>query len=229
MINGRLELDDLIGNKGQLAILRKVDSGLVLITGKIGTGKTTVALAKAYELTGVWLDENQRDGRVFPIPDEPDGRGGYVERYLGTDMTVANLPRVGFFVPHLFYARFIQIVDEVQDTPRDVIKRFKIGNTTPRDHLFMLVTSEPQKLDKAIRDRCADTTIEMQELKMDEIEQLAARTCSAIDLPYEQRYVQRMITAGIRRPRSVIKILNWVKNGGDFEEAIRRAMSIDAV
>ena len=51
-------LDDMVGNQEALAELREVQNGFVLISGTMGCGKTSTALAFANQRMGVQIDEH---------------------------------------------------------------------------------------------------------------------------------------------------------------------------
>jgi len=211
----------MLGNEAAISVLRRTESGLVLIHGDIGTGKTSAALALVRERTGVWLDEFGSDRQTYKLPD---GGQGLAMRYLATDMERGLLWPSGLYTPSMFYRQFIHILDEAQDIPRKVLSRMRIANTPPKGWLYIFCTSEPMKLDRAIRDRC--TSVALGRLGMADITRLAERTCAELGVTFDGNIGTALARYEIQRPRAIIAVIDYLQKGMKLDDAIRTVMPL---
>jgi len=197
---------EMIGNASALAALRAVESGFVLIEGPIGCGKTSLALAWAREKFGVPLEEST----VFSCPGEY-----YVRHCHASDFEVneATQSRLFFW----WHTPTILIVDEAQEL---LLKRqqSRLKTIPARQNLtLVLVTSEPEQIEKSIRDRC--TRIRLGPLSARELKPMVERACGLRGIPYDSAILPALNRAGIFRPRAILNVVEAVANGVPVEQA----------
>jgi DNA polymerase-3 subunit gamma/tau len=137
-------LDALVGNAGAVASVRKMIAAKavphsVLFTGPSGCGKTTVARIVARELGVSELDLRELDSAQF--------RGIDTAREIRQTMTLA--PMSG--------PCRVWVLDEVHKMTADGQNAMlKALEDTPAHVWFLLCTTEPDKLIRAIRTRCTE-------------------------------------------------------------------------
>ena len=148
-------LEQVAGNKGTMAaVLSMVEKKRVphaiLLTGPSGCGKTTVGRIIARTLGCDRAEFNEIDSAQF----------------RGID-SIRELREVMQYAPQAGAVR-VWLIDEVHKLTNDAQNAMlKMLEDTPSHCYFMLATTDPDKLIKAIRTRC--TSIELQSLTPEEI------------------------------------------------------------
>jgi len=200
-------LDDLIGHADAIKELRQVQSGFVLISGGIGCGKTSVALAFAEERSGLRLEEHKFVGCL--------GRR-IVGHMHASDFEIADVEnaREWFFS----YTPTIIIVDEAQElTSKRQQSRLK--TIPPRPELtLILVTQDPMSLEASIRDRCVK--INLGGVSARELPALVQRGCTLAGIPYDVEIVKALNRAEIYRPRAVLNVIEAISHGKSITQAV---------
>src|ERR1700690_1937837 len=176
-------LSDMVGNAESLAALRAIDSGFVLISGPIGTGKTSSAIAYVREKSGVDFQETEMKCR-------PDGY--WVQHVHAVDFEVSDAEhRKVFFAWEL--PTWI-IIDEAQD----LVKRqwSKLKTIAPRERLtLILCTSDPDKIEPSLVDRC--THIRLGPMSFRELRPMIERACAVRGIPYDPTIAPACNKAGV--------------------------------
>jgi ATPase family associated with various cellular activities (AAA) len=215
----RLTLDDLVGQQDALKLLRATEYGFVLIYGPMGCGKTTAALARAHELTGIWLTE---DGVASAGYRTPDGKGHTVRRHIGQTLTKDDIRTWGTL--EIWPVR-VRIIDEAQEIPPRVLAHLKVLDYKSRERLIILCTTDPRTLDPAIVDRCVK--VPLCPLGLDETKVLVERICAGRGMLFcDPRISESINKAEITRPRQIITVLDDVARGLTLEKAILNARGL---
>jgi DNA polymerase III delta prime subunit len=200
-------LNDMIGNTDALAALRAIESGFVLISGPMGCGKTSVALAWAKLRTGVHLEESQT--KCAP------GRF-YLQHVHASlfEMDEATQRKVFFY----WNTPTLLLVDEAHElTLKRQQSKLKTIPNRP-DLTIALITSEPEQIEASIRDRCAK--IRLGPLSAREIKPLVERGCQMRGIPYSPERLQAINRAGVFRPRAILNVVDSVSRGVPIEQAV---------
>lgn len=96
----------------------------------------------------------------------------------------------------------------------------KILEDTPRHTFFVIATTDPQKLNKAIKSRC--TTFTVSELGSIELVKLLRRICKKEGKPeYDKKTLKLIAKKSMGSPREAVKLLDQVINIDDPEKAIK--------
>jgi DNA polymerase III delta prime subunit len=201
------KLEEMVGNADALAALRQIQNGFVLIEGPIGCGKTSTALAWAKERTGVPIEE----GTTFSSQGHHYVRHCHASEFEIND-AVHN--RIFFYWP----TPTLIIVDEAQEL---MLKRqqSRLKTIPARPHLtLVLVTSEPDKIEASIRDRCA--RIRLGPLSARELKPMVERACKLRGIEYQPEILPALSRAGIFRPRAILNVVDAVARGVPIASAV---------
>lgn len=200
-------IDEMVGNTEALNSLRAIDSGFVLISGPIGCGKTSTALAWVHERSGVKLEEQQ----AFYVP------GSYfVQHVHAHDFEIDDAAKAKFFFQHRTPTWII--VDEAQELQ---LKRqqTKLKVIPPRPNfVLILCTSMPDQIEASIRDRCAH--IRLGPLSARELKPMVERACSLRGIEFRTEILAALNRAGIFRPRSILQVVDSMARGVSLEAAV---------
>jgi DNA polymerase III delta prime subunit len=201
------QIDGMIGNTEALAELHKVDSGFVLISGAVGTGKTSLALAYIAEKSGRRIEEHQRDiclGSYFCL------------HCHAADFEIGDAERAKWFFTRSTPTWIC--VDEAQELQ---LKRqqSRLKCIPLRDNLtIMLCTQDASQIEKSIQDRCVK--IRLGALSAREVPDLVRRTCASLGIPYDVEITKALNRAEIFRPRAIINACEAVSRGKTPAQAV---------
>jgi DNA polymerase III gamma/tau subunit len=197
-------LDKLVGNAKTTQLVRNwLDKGevphAILFTGDSGCGKTTVARIIANEL-GVteWPDLVEVNSADF--------KGIESVRDVRSKMNLSGKKRVWIF-------------DEVHKWTNDAQNAFlKPLEDTP-DHVhFILCTTDPQKLLKALVNRC--THVEMEKLTTDDMTKLVRRVCKKEKVTLTDDVTDKLVDVSDGSARKALVLLDKIRRLGSEAEQI---------
>lgn len=200
-------IDDMVGNTEALSELRGVTSGFVMIEGQMGCGKTSTALAFAYERTGIRIEEHQTKSCLGKY---------YVSHIHASAFDLDDATQRKMF----FYAATptLIIVDEAQEMTQKR-QQSKLKTIPPRaDLTLVFCTTDPQMIEASIRDRCAK--IRLGPLSARELPVLVKRACAARGVPYTPEIVQAMNRAECFRPRAIFNAVDGLSRGKSIAQAV---------
>lgn len=190
------ELSDVIGNKATINSLRSVLESknpprAYLFSGQAGCGKTTLGRIVANSLgTGI------HDLREINSAD-----------FRGID-TVREIIRTMGLAP-LNGERKAYIIDECHKLTSDAQNALlKPLEDTPEHVVFILATTDPGKLIKAIKDRCAK--YEVSPLETSELRELLSSVVSDKKLDIGRNTIRSIISAVEGSPRAALVALGMV-------------------
>ena len=199
--------DQMVGNTDALANLMSTPSGMVLIYGPMGCGKTSLALAFAHARTGVRIEEQQTEYLMGHH---------YVSHVHAMDFDITDAMQAKWY----FFSRTpcVIIVDEAQElTEKRQQSRLKTMKNRP-DLTIVFCTTDPQALDPAIVDRCIK--VRLGPLAAREVPQLVQRACTARGIPYDVEIVKALNRSEIFRPRAIIQAVDAIAAGKSVPEAV---------
>ncbi len=200
-------IDEMVGNSEALSELRAVTSGFVMIHGPMGCGKTSTALAFAYERTGKRIEEHQTLQCL----------GKYYVSHIHAsafDLDDATQRKMFFYTatPTLI------IVDEAQEMTQKR-QQSKLKTIPPRaDLTLVFCTTDPDMIEASIRDRCAK--IRLGPLAARELPVLVKRACEARGVTYTSEIVQAMNRAECFRPRAIFNAVDALARGKSIAQAV---------
>lgn len=200
-------LDEFVGNEAAIKELRQVKSGFVLISGAIGCGKTSVALAFAQERSGHKIEEHKWAGSL----------GRYIVGHMhASDFDIADAENRRWWFHEA--TPTILIVDEAQELTNKR-QQSRLKTIPPRAELILiLVTQDPSSLEASIRDRCVK--INLGGLPARELPALVKRGCQIVGIPYDAAIVQALNRAEIFRPRAVLNVVEAISRGKSIAQAV---------
>jgi DNA polymerase III delta prime subunit len=200
-------LDEMVGNVEALSELKSVTDGFVLIHGPMGCGKTSTALAFAHQRTGRRIKEHEVNYLM----------GGYYVQHVHAcefNLEDATRPKSWFYwtTPTLI------IVDEAQELT-EKRQQSKLKTIPPRrDLTLVLCTTEPERIEPSIRDRCAK--VRLGPLSARELPTLVERACKARGIEYSPDIVKAMNRAECFRPRAIFNAVDALARGKSIEQAV---------
>ncbi len=200
-------IDEMVGNADALAELRKVDSGMVLIHGPIGTGKTSLALAYMAEKSGRRIEEQETDAAL--------GRY-WVSHVHANDFDIEDVEN-----RRMFFNKSTPTwicIDEAQLlTEKRQQSRLKTIPYRP-ELTIILCTQDANALEASIKDRCVK--IRLGALSARELPELVKRACAAVGIEYKPEIVQALNRAECFRPRAILNAVEALARGKSISQAV---------
>lgn len=204
-------LDEFIGNSKTARNLRTILNNknrphVFLFQGPSGCGKTTLARITAKELGCAHHD-------LVEI-NASNNRG--IETAREIVMNIRFLPTVG--------ETRVYILDEAHQTTKDFQNAMlKILEEPPSHVYFMLCTTEPEKLLKTVRTRCATFAVGFLDEKR--LTKILWRTAKKAKLSVENISTIVEVSGGC--PREALIMLEMFSEGGEPEPSRHRKQVID--
>jgi DNA polymerase III delta prime subunit len=200
-------LDQMIGNTTALVELKGISSGFILIEGPMGCGKTSAALAYAAAQTGVRIRESE--SRYIAAQHR------YVAHCHATDLEIDLLTwrdPMGFWTPG------IRIIDEAQELTQKRQQSKLKSIPLQGDLCLILCTTNPEKLDQSLRDRCQK--VRLGPLNPKEVRTLVERACQHRSIHYSDEIVRQLNLAECFRPRQILNTIDDLSRGKPLLQAV---------
>jgi DNA polymerase III subunit gamma/tau len=198
---------------GQEQAIAKVDGllkkkrlpGSLLITGYTGSGKTTVSQMIARYVNCATMDAcGKCDNCKMPIDNHPDYEQINCPTQGGKDdmraliMRARNKPRMG-------NVRIIHLDEAHEITSGGEQALLLPLEKPPAQTLFILSTTDPQKLKKTLKDRCM--SINLQLVPDEKVKDRLAQICEKEGLKLPSDVMDRIIELGAGYMRSSIRLV----------------------
>lgn len=186
---------DLIGKTSAIKSLIKMTNNgetphAIMLSGPSGCGKTTVARILAKRLGATDTDITEIDSAHF--------RGIDTIREIRTHMGRSPYGECRAW-----------IIDECHNWRRDVQdSALKMLEDTPSHVFFMLATTDPQKLNAAVRNRC--THIKVRALTSSEMEKLIKKILKLEKKKISGDVVDKIVEVASGSPRKALVLLNQI-------------------
>jgi len=217
-------LSRLLGQKSLVGAIRKrIDSGRIpkawLFSGETGAGKTTIARIIALSFQMVTGDFGEPGPDMWSEYEGFDIREINASDINGVD-DMRQLARDAAFMPQPGSLKKIIILDEAHRltaaAQNCLLKPFE---DTAKDTVWIVCTTEPGKIIKTLRGRCAQ--FEMKGLRSGGIKMLLKRAAKAVAYSGElDTLVDVLDEQGVSSPRVILGIFEHFIAGGDANQAV---------
>jgi len=192
---------DMVGNdtnrKSFISHIKKVDADTFLLSGSRGCGKTSFSelmanfIIKKYKGNSLCLKEIN------------------VSVENGVNDARAIVAECSF--SSTFHACSVYILNEVQRATKDWQEAMlEILEKVPQNTFFILCTTQPEKLDKAVLSRC--TRYKFKELQEKEFLEFISDICEKEDINIDSQIKTKIFKSSFGIPREALSILGSIKN-----------------